>query len=134
MATELLVGDRLTEDMIAAGGHVVQALDRLNVIVKGAFWFLLPDQKVWRLIISSPEVRISGPKAVYRKVTAALKRIPLGSRGVDIKDITVVSDRDPLVQLIGSLIRTGAGIAGIRMSKNVINGRLIDDMYVYRMT
>ena len=133
MAQELLVGNQLTADMIKSGGLIVTALDKLNLIVKGAFWLLLPDQHVWRLVIASPEVRRAGPKAVYRKVVSALRRLPSEASPIGTKDISVVEDKDPLVVLLRSMISTGPGVSGIRFSKNVINGQLIEDAYLYRM-
>ena len=134
MAEELLVGDQLTGEMIECGKHLVLALDKLNVFVKGAFWLLLPDQRLWRLVIASPEVRTLGPKAVYRKVATAMKRIPAEVPPLGAKDISVVEDHDPLIQPFRTLIKTGPGISGIRMSRNVVNGRWIEDAYLYRMT
>jgi hypothetical protein len=134
MAQDLLVSDQLTEDMITAGEHVVGELDRLNVLVKAAFWLLLPDQHIWRLVIASPEVRTFGPKAVYRKVTAALKRLPPSVQSISTKDITVVEDNNQLIQLLKILIKTGPTISKIRLSRNVVNGQLIEDALLYRMT
>lgn len=134
MAQDILVGGQLTEDMITAGEHVVGALDKLNVLVKGAFWLLLSDQKVWRLVIASPEVRTLGPKAVYRKVSAALKRLPPNVQPISTRDITVLEDNNPLVQLLRALVKTGPNISKIRMSRNVVNGQLIEDALLYRMT
>ena len=134
MAQDILVGDQLTEDMITAGEHVVGALDKLHVLVKGAFWLFLPDQHVWRLVIASPEVRTLGPKAVYRKVTAALKRFPPNVQPISTKDITVLEDNNQLVQLLRAFVKTGPTITKIRMSRNVVNGELIEDALLYRMT
>jgi hypothetical protein len=134
MAQDILVGDQLTEDMITVGEHVVSALDKLNVLVIGAFWLLLPDQHVWRLVIASPEVRTLGPKAFYRKVSAALKRIPQSVQAISTNDITVLEDNNPLVKLLKVLIKTGPTISKIRMSRNVVNGQLIEDALLYRMT
>lgn len=60
MAEEVLVGEQLTPDMIKSGELLVVALDKLDVVVKGAYWLLLPDQRDWRLVIASPEVRVGG--------------------------------------------------------------------------
>jgi hypothetical protein len=133
MDQDILVGEQLTDDMITAGEHVVGALDRLNVLVKAAFWLLLPDQHVWRLVIASPEVRTLGPKAVYRKVIAAVKRLPQDVKPISTKDITVLEDSDHLVKLLGALVKTGPAISKIRISRNVVNGHLIEDALLYRM-
>jgi hypothetical protein len=134
MAQDVLVGDQLTEDMITAGEQIVLALDRLNVIVKGAFWLRLPDQHIWRFVIASPEVRTLGPKAVYRKVAAALKRIPSHIGTIGTNDITVLEDNNQLVHLLRALVTTGPGISRIRMTRNVVNGQVIEDALLYRMT
>lgn len=133
MAQELLVGEQLTPDMIKSGELLVAALDKLNLLVKGAFWLLLPDQHVWRLFIASPEVRLHGPKAVYRKVVAALQRLPAEATPIGTKDISVVDDKNPILHMFRTAVSTGPGIAGIRFSKNVINGQLIEDAYLYRV-
>ena len=134
MAQELLVGEQLTADMIKSGELLVAALDKLNLLVKGAFWLLLPEQHVWRLVIASPQVRLLGPKAVYKKIRSALGKLPPEIATVETKDISVVDERTPLFQLLRSTIATGPGISGIRFSRNVINGQLIEDAYVYRVT
>ncbi len=133
MAEELLVGDQLTPDMIKSGELIVAALDRLNLVVKGAYWLLLPEQHVWRLVIASPEVRSLGPKAVYRKVVAALQRLPEDASPIGAKDISVVEDKNQLFLILRSMVSTGPGISGVRFSKNVINGQLIEDAYLYRI-
>lgn len=132
MAEELLVGEQLTPDMIKSGEFLIAALDKLNLLVKSAFWLLLPDQHVWRLVIASPEVRLSGPKAVYRKVVSALRRLPSEVSPIGAKDISVVEDKDPLVVMLGSIISTEPGVSGIRFSRSVINGQMIEDAYLYR--
>lgn len=133
MAQELLVGEQLTPDMIKSGELLIAALDKLNLLVKGAFWLLLPDQHVWRLFIASPEVRLHGPKAVYRKVVAALHKLPAEATPIGTKDISVVEDKDPLLLRLRSAVSTGPGTSGIRFSKNVIDGQLIEDAYLYRV-
>jgi hypothetical protein len=134
MAEEILVGDQLTGEMIECGKQLVLVLDKLHVLVKGAFWLLLPDQRLWRLVIASPEVATSGPKAMYRKVAAAMKRIPTGVPTIGAKDISVVEYNDPIVQPLHNLLKTGPGLSGIRMSRSVVNGKWIEDAYLYRMT
>jgi hypothetical protein len=133
MAEEVLVGEDLTSEMIKAGEELVATLDRLNVIVKGAFWLLNAEQRVWRLFVVSPEVRTAGPKAMYRRIRSALGRIPSDSGALSTKDISVIDDRAPQYVLLRSAVSTGPGISGIRFSRNVVNGHLIEDAYLYRL-
>lgn len=134
MAEELLVGEQLTPEMIRSGETLVAALDKLNLLVRGAFWLLLPDQRTWRLVIASPEVRLVGPKVVYRKIRSALEKLPAGSANLGTKDISVVDEKTPIFLFLRSAVSTGPGISGIRFSQNVINGQLIEDAYIYRLT
>ena len=132
MAEELLVGDQLTSEHIRAGGLIVDALDKLDIGLKGAFWILLTEPRVWRLYLATSEARTLGPKAVYQKIAAELQKLPSDAEWIGAKDISVVEDRDPLFLMLRSLVHTGPGIAGIRVSRNVIDGRLIEDSYIYR--
>lgn len=133
MAEEVLVGEQLTPDMIKSGELLVASLDKLNILVKGAFWLLLPDQHVWRLVIACPEVRLGGPKAMYRKIRSALGKLPTGASPIGTKDISVVDEQAPLFLLLRSAIPTGPGKGGVRFSRNMINGQLIEDAYLYRV-
>lgn len=124
----------MTQDMIAAGEHLLRALDKTAIQVKVAFWLLLEDQHTWRLMIASPAVRTLGPREVYRKVAAVIKRLPTSAQPIGIKDISVLEDTHELVQLMRAFVRTGPAISKIRMSRNVVNGQLIEDALLYRVT
>jgi hypothetical protein len=52
-----------------------------------------------------------------------------------IGDIALVSDNDALVSLLKISMRTPQDVmAGIRFTANVINGVLIEDAYIYRLS
>ena len=133
MAEELLVGEQLTPDMIESGATLVKALDKLNLSVKGAFWLLIPDEHVWRLMLALPEVRSIGPKAVYEKIGSVLERFPSNMASVGVKDISVVEEEMPLFQSLRAAMPTGPGISGVRLSRSVINGKLVEGAYLYRV-
>lgn len=133
MVKELLVGDQLSPEMIGFGANLVTRLDKLNVLVKGALWLLLPEPRVWRLIIATPEARTAGPKGVYRKIQSAIHKMSPEDPIVSIGDISVVDEKAPLFSLLRTAISTGPGIANIRFSRNVINGQVIEDAHIYRI-
>lgn len=133
MAKELLVTETLSKEMIEAGADLTQRLDSVRIKVRAAFWFFLPEQKTWRLVFALPEVRTMGPKAAYKKVQSVLNKIPKDQLKIALRDITVTEPSDPLIKLLSVMNSTGPGISDIRFSKNVINGQLIDDAYIYRM-
>ena len=133
MAEELLVGEQLTPDMIESGATLVKALDKLNLSVKGAFWLLILDERVWRLMLALPEVRSIGPKAVYEMIGSALKRLPSDMASVGVKDISVVEEEMPLFQSLRAAMPTGPGIIGVRLSRSVFNRQIVDGAYLYRL-
>jgi hypothetical protein len=88
----------------------------------------LPEADEWRLALGSPEVRVEGPKAVYRRVQTALAR--LGST-LPLSSIAVVDSSEPLVRSLAENVRI-PGISGVRWSRNTVNGHYIEDAFIYR--
>jgi hypothetical protein len=134
MVTEMVVKESLSEQMIAAGSELVRRLDEAGVAVSGALWFYDPDSNDWRLILATPEVRAKGVKTMYKEVQSVVRTIREGQSVLSLKDISVVDPDDPLISLLKQAIKTGDNISQIRFSRNMINGTLIEDSYIYRLT
>jgi hypothetical protein len=134
VVTEMVVKESLSEQMISAGSELTRRLDAARLIVSGALWFYETESNSWRLIIVSPEVRTRGLKRVYKQVQSAMAAIPQDQPKIPLKNISVVDSNDPFISLMKIAIRTGDGISGIRFSRNMINGVLIEDAYIYRLT
>ena len=130
MAEETLVGAQLSPEMIASGKELLKQLDS-KMTVDAALWLLPPDSHAWRLVIASPEVRLSGPRAVYKKVLGLLKRVAPSS--LSLKDISVVDTSDPLIALFRAAIRTEHGAQDIRFTRNTISGVFVPDAFIYRL-
>jgi hypothetical protein len=117
--------------MIESGRQVVAQLDSDGIKVAAAFWFLLAEKDSWKLMLLLPELITQGPRAAYRAVQKSLSRITGPTLTLDA---TVVLEPDsPLILQLRSGIR-GSGISGLRFSKNVVAGNLIEDAYIYRLT
>jgi hypothetical protein len=134
MDKEILVAGILTQDMIDAGRKLIEDLDKAELSIRAALWLYLSETNVWRMIFAMPEVRIDGPRKVYKKVQMVLKKTPDDQLKIALRDISVVDDFDPLIKLLKSALKTGSGISGVRFSSNTINGHLIKDAYIYRLT
>jgi len=134
MVTEMVVKESLSEQLISAGSELIRRLDEAGLTVSGALWFYDPESNYWRLIIVSPEVRNRGLKAVYKEVQSVVKTVPGDQSIISLKDISVVDSSDPLISLLKVAIKTDNGISRIRFSRNMINGTLIEDAYIYRLT
>jgi hypothetical protein len=134
MAKELLVSGQLTAEMTESGKALVRTLDSQKLSIKGAFWLFLPEERIWRLFLVSPQVGALGPKAMYKKVRSAMKHLVTDLPHIGTKDISVADVKAPIFLLLRSAIATGDGIGGIRFSRNVINGQTIEDAYIYRLS
>lgn len=132
MAKEVVVTGTLTQEMITAGTSLLRTLDQARYVVRGALWLFLPEENGWRLLLALPEVRVLGPKALYKKLRSVINKLP--GPIIETKDITVLEDNAPLILLLKSAISTGPGISDIRFSRNTINGQYIEDAYIYRIT
>lgn len=131
MVEETLVGDVLSADMVLSGKQLLNAVDS-KLPVDAAFWLLPPDTSSWRLVLATPSVRIEGPKAVYKKLMALLKRIQPPAE-LSMNNVFVVDTSDPVVSLLRSAIQTTRGAGDVRFTRNTINGVFIPDAYIYRI-
>ena len=134
MAHDAVVTDSFSEQMIAAGAELLERLDRAGLQVRVALWLYFPDAERWRLLVATPYVRLDGPRKVYKKIQSLLGKTPEGAPTMDLDSIMVVDIDAPIIQLLRSSIRTGDGIHGVRFTRNVINGTLVEDAYLYRIT
>jgi hypothetical protein len=130
VAQELLVIQQLTEEMIKAGGDLVRLLDSRRFLVRAALWLYSSEKSEWRLVLATPEARIEGPKRIYKRLQSALAK---EGSSLPLSALTVVDTQDTLIQSLGSVMRVD-GVSGNRFSRNTINGRYIEDAYIYRLT
>ncbi len=133
MVTETVVKEALSKEMIEAGSNLTRRLDETSFVVSASMWFFNVDSSSWRYIIASPQVDSNGVKNAYKKVQDTLATLSNGDGSISLRDITLISPNDPLIKLLKIVISTGDGISGIRFSRNLINGVLIEDAYIYRL-
>ncbi len=132
MVKDILVAESLTDSMINAGAKLVQRLDASGSEVKSAFWLYFSEEKLWKLIIASPLVDLLGPREYYKKVAAANNAVSATEGVVALNHIEVTNTGNQMVKLLAFAIGVGAGMDGVRFSRNTINGYFIEDSYVYR--
>ncbi len=125
--TALVTGD------IEEGRRLVQDLMDAKFPVQAALWLYLSDTDEWRLMVASQVVDQKGPREAYKKIQSILARLSPPS-GIALKDISVLSPQDELIQLLGKAIRTGSRLANIRFTRNTINGTFIEDAHIYLLS
>jgi len=130
MAFQVVVTKGFAEDMKTTGEELLRALDKEGFQVVSCFWLYFPEAETWRLVIVSPEVRQQGPTKVYEFIRGVVSKMAVQ---ISLQDVGVLDPSDELADLMRRVVKTGTGISGIRFANNVINGRLIEDAYIYRM-
>ena len=129
-----MVIDALTQELIESGKSLVQKLDASGAKVDAAFWFFFPDVGTWKLMLSLPDLAREGPKRAYRRIQSSLGQLPESSRAFSLDDVAITKADAPILKLLKVALRTGPGISGIRFTNNVINGVVVNDAYIYRLT
>jgi hypothetical protein len=134
MAEEVLVKESISREMISAGERLARYLVDTDIPIDALLWLYVPESNAWRFVVASPEVKTNGPKSVYQKIRSRIEQMPPSlEERVVWDDIVVVDSNDPLIRLLRQAISTGQAISGIRFSRNVVNGVLIEDAYIYRL-
>ena len=133
MDKEVVVREFLSEPMIEAGKRLIERLDESDSNVQAAFWMFFPDERCWKLIVASESVEHDGPRQFYKRIAEANKKADESESVVSLHDIGATDTSDTFVNLLKTAISTGDEIAGIRFSKNAINGTFIEDSYIYRI-
>ena len=121
----------LTDNMIRVGRELIEYLDDKNLSINSAFWFYSSESNNWKLLLSSPKVRQNGPRYLYKLIQRALLTFP--ERHLSLSDISVLDDRNHMINNLKGAIHTGKGFSDIRFTHNFVNGVLIEDAYIYRL-
>lgn len=134
MAEDVLVKESISREMISAGERLARYLVESDVPIDALLWLYVPESNAWSFLVASPEVKTNGPKSVYQKLRSSIEQMPANDEeGVAWDDIVVVDSNDPMIKLLRQAITTGQAISGIRFSRNVVNGVLIEDAYIYKL-
>ncbi len=134
MAEEVLVKESITQDMISSGEALARHLNPSDLRINAMLWLYLAESNRWQFIVATPEVKEKGPRNVYQRIRKLVSEIPEGDPTIDFADIAVVDSSDPLILLLRGAINTGGDLSKIRFSRNVLDGVLIDDAFIYKLT
>jgi len=132
MAEEILVKETLTEEMKRDGAALTRALDEAGWPVVASFWYYESDYNRWKLMLASPRMTSDGAKEAYGTVIRTLDA--LRQPRSNVNHITVIEPDDPIVRALASEVQTGWTIGGKLHTARAINGRYIDDAFLYRIT
>lgn len=130
---EEMVTKVLTKEMIEAGAALIRRLDTSSVQPNAAFWLYYPEDQKWKLVLSEGRLAADGPRRIYQEIQATLRTFEKEFEGLGLQDITLAEPDSSMVASLRLLAQTGAGLTGIRMTDNVVNGNVIEDAYIYRI-
>jgi hypothetical protein len=115
-----------------AGRNLLEALDAANFPVSGALWLFNPEADDWRLLIVSPRVTDNSLSKAFTQLHQIAQKLP--EFPLLLSAVSLVPPQDPLIVQLRKALKTGpTDIAGIRFSRNVIDGTYIEDAYIYRL-
>jgi hypothetical protein len=129
-----MVAAALTEQMIGSGATLIRKLDERGLAPDAAFWFYVPDRQEWSLVIAEAKLTKKGPRWIYNEIRDAISESSGNLPGLSLDAVSVVKPDVPIVSLLMAAIHTGPGLVGIRFSNNVIDGTVVEDAYIYRLT
>lgn len=128
-----MVETQLTPELIREGAALVEGLDKAGVSPDAALWLYSPDTSAWKLLLAEVKVGADGPREVYRAVQKTLLALRSQITHLSLEDIALAKPDAPIIRLLAQAIATGPGINAIRFTRNVVNGTLIEDAYIYRL-
>ena len=124
--------EALLDSDVTAGARFIEALDRNGEVVNSALWFYYPDLSRWKLLIVSPTFDKAGLIPSYTKISQILSQDDQTVHTISVGDIKILMPKDPLMQLLKGITRTGKGLNQIRMTSAVLNGIYVEDALIYR--
>jgi hypothetical protein len=118
--------------MIQAGRDLIQELDRHRFPAKTALWLYEEERDRWSLVIATPYFRAIGPLKSYRAVQKVLSKF---EAPIELESVTLVDTKNRLIEGLSTPSRRRRVAASkLRLSHTFINGRAVDEAYIYRMT
>lgn len=139
MAKEVSVTANLSEEMIQAGKVLVEQLKKQKFKIEAAFWWRFDETGAWRFIVASPDVRVEGPRKVYKKLQAIIAKTPEDQVRLSLTDISVIDPKESTVTgvLVKAFKQVTASqepdVAGTLIHSGFINAAPVEDAYIYRL-
>ena len=128
-----MVSTTLVDTQIEDGEEIVRQLNADRFNVDSALWFFDTQKEKWILFIATPLVNSIGPKKSYAKIRESLDNLVKPLQTATLEVALIKPDHD-ILRLLKSALRVGPEIARIRFTGHVINGTLIEDALIYKLS
>ena len=122
-----------TEPRIEEGKELVKALDKQGFYPEVALWFYLSDSNDWRFILSSSSFN-NLKQNIYSDFIDKYENLSQ-VKAIGLENITLLPSTNNLISVLKTAIKTNSKeIGNHRFTSNVINGSLIEDVLIYRLS
>jgi hypothetical protein len=126
MGDEGLVAERAREiDAFA------QELESSDLNPRVIVYYRFPDTEDWKLLVVPRESRFSEHE-VYRHIAELLSSSRAKYPSLDVSDIRLVRDNDPLVQALSQVAHID-GLSRLTVQKSLIDDVYISEAVIYRL-
>ena len=126
-----MVSTTLVDTQIEDGEKILRQLDADRFNVDSALWFFESEKEKWIFLIATPLVKSIGPKNAYAKIKKSLDNVKPKSTTLEVA--LIKPDHD-LLRVLKSAFKVVPKFAHMRLTNNVINGTLIEDALIYRLS
>lgn len=129
-----MVKETLVDRDISDGKILIKMLEKSGFKVRSAFWLYVSELGEWSLFLASDYVDKYGQKKAYEFIQNELSKAS-SPISIYLSNINAVKVNDDMVNLLKVLIKTGPNdLNEMRFTQNVINGVMIEDAFIYRIT
>lgn len=128
MGTATLVSQEIEE-----GQRLIDALNAEGLSVDSALWIYALEPETWRLMLTSPLHDRKGSLKTYEEILSVFRKVKPDLK-IDWTGIVVVSPKDELIKGLRQLQQqSNLNLSGKRLTNNMVNGRWIEDAYIYQI-
>jgi hypothetical protein len=119
----------LVENKIDEGQRLLDRLVEKGIVVRAACWLKPVEEDRWSLYIATPSVDEKGSLEAYSQLTPVLRS--LGDGWLTSSDITLVGEKDPIVQDALDILRRFPHKTPIRSPRSLVGRISVEEVYVY---
>jgi hypothetical protein len=120
----------LVEKDIVVGRQLVRDLEEAGLPIASAMWLRRPEDESWHLYLSTPDVEVHGPLAVYAFIDSVIRRNKIP--GIAIDHIDAANTTNHFVNSISRALKVTNSTVEIKNS--TFNNVRVDDAVVYKIT
>ncbi|CBN56843.1 hypothetical protein OSCI_3200014 [Kamptonema sp. PCC 6506] len=118
---------------IEEGQRLIDALNAADLSVDSALWIYALEPETWRLMLTSPLHDRKGSLKTYEEILSVFRQVKPDLK-IDWTGIVAVSPKDELIKGLRQLQQqSNLNLSGKRLTNNMVNGRWIEDAYIYQI-